>query len=159
MIVNLLYIIKLVWKFSPDSSPLILPVQMIYSTFDVGNFLVIPSSLTEVWNADTLMTLDRDTLMTLEGEYLRSTMGYGREDVIILVVGSEFSYRGLWLEHSIILQALLPVLKDFSYKDFCLKIIVLSGNSNSNYSSAIEVLQNPHYTFSSIKVTFMLCIL
>lgn len=120
-------------KFAPDSSLLILCIQMIYSTFDTGNFFVIPGSLTEAWNADTLMTLDRDDL--------RATMGYNGEDVVILVVGSEFLYRGLWLEQSIILQALLPVLKDFSLnsKDLHLKINVLSGNSNSNNSLAIEV--------------------
>lgn len=106
---------------------------MIYSTFDAGNFFVIPGSPAEACKADSIVALDKD--------HLQGTAGYEPEDVVITIVGSQFLYRGLWLEHSIVLQALLPLLEDFLLDNNSsrLKIIVLSGDSTSNYSSAVEV--------------------
>lgn len=106
---------------------------MIYSTFDAGNFFVIPGSPAETWKTESLMALDKDSM--------RAKMGYGHEDVVITIVGSEFLYRGLWLEHSIVLRALLPLLQDFSLYNTSshLNIIVLSGDSASNYNLAVEV--------------------
>jgi hypothetical protein len=107
---------------------------MIYSTFDVGNFFVIPGSPTEAWEADTVMALHKDNL--------HIKMGYEPEDVVIAIVGSQFLYRGLWVEHAIILQALLPVLSDFpldNNSNSHLKIVVLIGDSTSNYGVVIEV--------------------
>ena len=52
------------------------------------------------------------------------------------------SKRGLWLEHAIVLQALLPVLADFpldNNSNSRLKIIVLSGDSTSSYGVVVEV--------------------
>uniref|UniRef100_A0A2N9FPT6 Glycosyl transferase family 1 domain-containing protein n=1 Tax=Fagus sylvatica TaxID=28930 RepID=A0A2N9FPT6_FAGSY len=106
---------------------------MIYSTFDVGNFFVIPGSPTEAWEADTVMALHKDNL--------HIKMGYEPEDVVIAIVGSQFLYRGLWVEHAIILQALLPVLSDFpldNNSNSHLKIVVLIGDSTSNYGVVIE---------------------
>lgn len=108
--------------------------QMAYSVFDAGNFFVIPGSPAEACKADSIMVLDKNHLL--------AKMGYGSEDVVITIVGSQFLYRGLWLEHSIVLRAVLPLLEDFpldnnSYSH--LKIIVLSGDSTSNYSSVVEV--------------------
>lgn len=107
--------------------------QMIYSTFDAGNFFVIPGSPAEAWKTENLMALDKD--------YLRAKMRYGPEDVVIAIVGSEFLYRGLWLEHSIVLQALLPLFHYFSLDNNSshLNIIILSGESASNYGLAVEV--------------------
>ncbi|EXB52710.1 hypothetical protein L484_022487 [Morus notabilis] len=110
-------------------------LPMIYSTFDSGNFFVIPGSPAEAWKIETLMESEKD--------YLRAKMGYGHEDIVITIVGSELLYRGLWLEHSIVLQALFPLLEDFSSDENSfshLKIIVLSGDPTSNYSSAVEAI-------------------
>ncbi|KAF3456540.1 hypothetical protein FNV43_RR01193 [Rhamnella rubrinervis] len=109
-------------------------LPMLYSTFDAGNFFVIPGSPAEAWKTETLMALDKD--------YLRGKVGCGPEDVVITIVGSEFLYRGLWLEHSIVLRALLPLLEEFSLDNNSsrLKIIVLSGDLASNYSSAVEAM-------------------
>lgn len=109
--------------------------QMIYSTFDAGNFFVIPGSPAEAWKTDSLNASEND--------FLRSKIGYSPEDIVITIVGSELLYRGLWLEHSIVLRALLPLLEDFSSDSNSfshLKINVLSAHSTSNYSLAIEVL-------------------
>lgn len=110
-------------------------LPMMYSTFDTGNFFVIPGSPAEAWKMDARVKSEKD--------YLRAKMGYGPEDIVITIVGSELLYRGLWLEHSIVLGALLPLLEDFSSDDNSLshlKIIVLSGDPTSNYSSAVEAI-------------------
>lgn len=107
---------------------------MIYSTFDVGNFFVIPGSPAEAWEVDTAMALQNDNI--------RVKMGYDPEDTVVAIVGSEFLYRGLWLEHAIVLQALSPVVLNFPLDNSSnskLKIIVLSGNSTSDYGVVIEV--------------------
>ncbi|KAM5555523.1 hypothetical protein ABKV19_023450 [Rosa sericea] len=109
-------------------------LPMIYSTFDAVNFFVIPGSPAEACKADSIVALDKD--------HLQGTAGYEPEDVVITIVGSQFLYRGLWLEHSIVLRALLPLLEDLLLDNNSsrLKIIVLSGDSTSNYSSAVEAI-------------------
>ena len=107
---------------------------MIYSVFDAGNFFVIPGSPAEACKADSLMDSDKNNL--------RAKMGFESEDVVITIVGSQFLYRGLWLEHSIVLRAVLPLLEDSSLVNNSyshLKIIVLNGDSASNYSLVVEV--------------------
>lgn len=108
---------------------------MIYSTFDAGNFYVIPGSPAESLEADAFMALQKDNL--------RINMGYGPEDVIIAIVGSQFLYKGMWLGHAIVLQAISPLLVDFSLgKDNSsaqLRIIVHSGELTNNYTVALEV--------------------
>lgn len=107
---------------------------MMYSSFDAGNYYVIPGSPAQAWEADALVALYKDNV--------RVKMGYGPDDIIITIVGSQFLYRGLWLEHALVLQALLPLFSNFPFSDntnFHLKIVVLTGNSTSNYSLAVEV--------------------
>lgn len=127
--------------------------QMIYSTFDSGNFFVIPGSPAEAWKTETLMESEKD--------YLRAKMGYGHEDIVITIVGNELLYRGLWLEHSIVLQALFPLLEDFSSDENSfshIKIIVLSGDPTSNYSSAVEVLIQRTLVFYLVLGKMALCL-
>lgn len=107
---------------------------MIYSTFDSGNFFVIPGSPTGVWEADNFMASNRDSPLV--------KMGFRPDDFVIVLVRSQFLYKGLWLEHALILQALLPLTGEFpvdSSSDSHLKIIIMSGNPASNYSAAVEV--------------------
>ncbi|XP_039011965.1 uncharacterized protein LOC120141095 isoform X2 [Hibiscus syriacus] len=108
-------------------------LPMIYSTFDTGNYYVIPSSPADVWKGESAMYLYID--------HQHTSMGYGPDELLIAIVGSQFMYRGLWLEHALILQALLPLFADFSSDNNSSslpKIIVLSGDSTSNYSMAVE---------------------
>lgn len=110
---------------------------MIYSTFDSGNYYVIPGSLAEAWKGENAMNLYKDNQ--------RMKMGYGPDEILIAIVGSQFMYRGLWLEHALILQALLPLFADFSSGNNSSsypKIIVLSSASTSNYNMAVEVGHN-----------------
>ncbi|KAH6786132.1 hypothetical protein C2S51_038587 [Perilla frutescens var. frutescens] len=105
----------------------ILPVA--YSTCDPGNYFVIPGSPAGVWEAEKLMASYKNTL--------HPRIHHGSEDFSIAIVGSQLLYRGLWLEHAFILQALYPVFTDFSGH---LKILILAGDSTSNYSNAVETI-------------------
>ncbi|OVA16537.1 Glycosyl transferase [Macleaya cordata] len=111
-------------------------LPMMYSTFDAGNYFVIPGSPNEAWEADSFMaSYNRDDL--------RVKMGYSTDDFVIAIVGSEFSYSGLWLEHAFVLQALLPLFSQFQSDDSSssrLKVRLLSGNSTSNYKLAMEAI-------------------
>ncbi|KAH8516887.1 hypothetical protein H0E87_005016 [Populus deltoides] len=122
-------------------------LPMMYSAFDAGNYYVIPGSPAEVWEADTTMALYNDDI--------RVKMGYEPTDIVIAVVGSQFLYRGLWLEHALVLKALLPLLQDFpldSNSISHLKIIVLSGDSTGNYSAAVEAIAvNLSYPRGTVK--------
>ncbi|CAJ1950280.1 unnamed protein product [Sphenostylis stenocarpa] len=111
-------------------------LPMIYSTFDAGNFFVIPGTPAETLEAEAFMALQKDNL--------RVSMGYGPEDVIIAIVGSQFLYKGMWLGHAIVLRALEPLLLNFPLnKDNSsvqLRIIVHSGELTNNYSVALETM-------------------
>ncbi|GAU41724.1 hypothetical protein TSUD_349860 [Trifolium subterraneum] len=111
-------------------------LPVIYSTFDTGNFYVIPGSPAEALEADAFMALQKDKL--------RISMGYSPEDVIIAIVGSQFLYKGMWLGHAVVLQALSPLLADFPLsKDNTtaqLRIIVHSGELTNNYTVALETI-------------------
>lgn len=110
--------------------------QILYSACDAGNYFVIPGSPTEIWEADNFMSSPK--------ENLHVNMDIGPHDFVIAIVGSQILYRGLWVEHSLVLQALLPLLADFPSASSCLKIIILSGDLTGNYSASVEV------NFSSI---------
>ncbi|CAI0460227.1 unnamed protein product [Linum tenue] len=108
-------------------------LPMMYAAFDAGNYYVVPGSPAEAWGLDATNTLSNEN---------RMRMGYRSDDTVIVVAGSQFLYRGLWLEHALVLQALLPICSTFPLENnsSSLKIIVLSGNSNSNYSMAVEAI-------------------
>ncbi|KAL5718774.1 hypothetical protein ACHQM5_011641 [Ranunculus cassubicifolius] len=109
---------------------------MMYSAFDSGNYFVIPGSPNQAWEADSSMALEKSS-------DLRSRLGYGHDDFVIAIVGSEFSYSGSWLENAFILQALLPVISDFSMDSLSsshLKVCILRGNSTNNYKLAVEAI-------------------
>lgn len=106
---------------------------MIYSAFDSGNFFVIPGFPAEALETEIAVASE---------DNLRAKMGYENDDLVIAIVGSQFLYGGMWLEQAMILQAMLPLLREFSLDEHSnshLKIFVLSGVSTSNYTMAVEV--------------------
>ncbi|KAL9663139.1 hypothetical protein QQ045_027978 [Rhodiola kirilowii] len=109
-------------------------LPMIYSVLDSSNSFVIPGSPFEIWQANNMMTHPI--------ENLRSRMGYGNDDFVIAIVVSQFLYRGLWLEHALVLRALHSILESSSdgISGGHLKITFLSGDSNSNYSLALKTI-------------------
>ncbi|KAF5194556.1 glycosyl transferase family 1 protein, partial [Thalictrum thalictroides] len=109
---------------------------MMYSVFDAGNYFVIPGTPDQAWEANSLKAVDNQ-------DDLRAKMGYGHDDFVIAIVGSEFSYSGLWLEHAFVLQALLPLFSDFQSNNSSsshLKVAILRGNSSTNYKVAVEAI-------------------
>ncbi|GKU96742.1 hypothetical protein SLEP1_g9944 [Rubroshorea leprosula] len=103
-------------------------LPMIYSKFDTGNYYVVPGSPAEAWKAKTGMKLDVDNP--------RVAMDFGPD--FLIVVGNQFSYKGLWLEHALILQALFPLFANNTNSQA--EIIVLSGELTSNYGMVIECI-------------------
>jgi len=108
---------------------------MFYAACDSGNYFVIPGSPAEAWEVDNFMVLYKDNRS--------NKMDHGSDDFVITIVGSQILYRGLWLEHALILKALRPLFAGFRSDDTNstsdLKIIVLSSDLTGNYSVAIEV--------------------
>ncbi|XP_057869803.2 uncharacterized protein LOC131076577 [Cryptomeria japonica] len=108
---------------------------MIYSALDSGNFVVIPGSPIETWEVEHFMA-------TQKKEDLRKQLGFNLTDFVIVVVGSPFIYKGIWLEHTLVMQAMLPLLSEFnkdSDKDVPLKLVIMSGNS-STYGTALQAV-------------------
>lgn len=111
-------------------------LPMMYSAFDVGNYFVIPSSATEAWRASNLLSLQN-------GYDLRVKMGCRSGDFLIAIVGSQFSYSGMWLEYALVLQALAPLLKGIASDDTYytqLKVGISSANSSDTYKMAMETI-------------------
>ncbi|XP_012846992.1 PREDICTED: uncharacterized protein LOC105966971, partial [Erythranthe guttata] len=109
----------------------ILPIE--YSICDPGNYFVIPGSPEEAWKADKQLALPNNN-------NLRSELDFGQDDFVIAVVGSQLSYKGVWLEHAFVLQALYPILTHFEDSSSRLRIIVLGGDSTGNYSTTVETI-------------------
>lgn len=110
-------------------------LPMIYSPCDAGNYFVIPGSPIEAWEADNANAIYKDNL--------REGLGYGLDDFVIAIVGSQFFYRDLWLEHALILKAIYPLFTMFpldNNPNSHLEIIILSGDSTSNYDVAVEAI-------------------
>lgn len=110
-------------------------VQMMYSTFDAGNYFVIPGSPAEMLETYNFLALNR-------GHDARIGMAYASNDFVVAITGSQFSYNGSWLEHTIVLKALAPLIADFcpdSSSTCHLKVGIVSGNSSSSYKVALEV--------------------
>ncbi|CAI9781525.1 unnamed protein product [Fraxinus pennsylvanica] len=122
-------------------------MPMTYSACDTGNYFVIPGSPAEVLEADSFMASHNDNprLMT----------EYGLDDLVVAVVGSQLLYKGLWLEHALILQALYPVFVDFSSGanlNSSLKIVILAGDATSNYTRVVETIAlNLRYPYGTVK--------
>lgn len=106
-------------------------MQIAYSACDPGNYFVIPGSPEESCKADNQLVSMADNL------HLR--MEYGPDDFVVAIVGSQLSYRAMWLEHAFILKALYPLFTDFGSSSSHLKIIISAGDSTGNYSRIVEV--------------------
>ncbi|GMH00463.1 hypothetical protein Nepgr_002302 [Nepenthes gracilis] len=127
------------WKKSFNRATVVVfpnyALPVIYSSLDAGNYFVIPGAPMEAWEAATLMTPDE--------KHLRGELDIRDDDLIIAIVGSQFLYKGLWLEHALVLRALMPLLKEFpseTNSSSPLKIFILTEDSNSNYSLVVEAI-------------------
>ncbi|CAL9755317.1 unnamed protein product [Musa acuminata subsp. burmannicoides] len=110
-------------------------MPMMYSEFDVDNFLVIPGSPAEAWESDSSAKQKHHNL--------KENMGYGPEDFVIAIVSSQFSYSGMLIDHALILEALTPLLQQLPYVNTSfssLKIGILSPNLTAASRTALEAI-------------------
>ncbi|KAI7740114.1 hypothetical protein M8C21_010332 [Ambrosia artemisiifolia] len=109
-------------------------LPMYYAAFDAGNYFVIPGSPSEACKLDNSIIVQEESL--------RVRMNVRAHDFVIAITGSQFLYKGLWVEHALVLRALLPLLAEFPVDDDGLsqrlRIIILSQDLTGNYSAAIE---------------------
>lgn len=107
-----------------------------YSAFDAGNYFVIPSSAVEAWRTSNTFSMQN-------APDLRVKMGYRPDDFIIAIVGSQFSYSGMWLEFTLVLQAVAPLLKGLASDDTypLLKVGISSGNLSDTYKNSLQVVK------------------
>ncbi|XP_024988831.1 uncharacterized protein LOC112523447 [Cynara cardunculus var. scolymus] len=121
-------------------------LPMFYAAFDAGNYFVIPGS------PSGACKLDNSTNVLQES--LRVNMNIGDRDFVIAITGSQFLYKGLWLEHALVLQALSPLLAEFPVDDSLsprLRIIILSQDLTGNYSEAIKgIASNLNYPSGTV---------
>ncbi|KAL8260766.1 hypothetical protein R6Q59_024815 [Mikania micrantha] len=122
-------------------------LPILYAAFDAGNLLVIPGTPSG--------TCKVDNSMIMHEENARVNMNIGINDFVVGIVGSEFPYKGVWLEHALVLKALLPLLAKFPIGDSSnprLKILMLSQDLRDNYSAAIEeIALNLNYPRGTVK--------
>ncbi|KVH91086.1 hypothetical protein Ccrd_006880 [Cynara cardunculus var. scolymus] len=116
-------------------------LPMFYAAFDAGNYFVVPGSTSGACK------IDNSTIIYEEN--LRENMNISNDEFVVAIVGSEFLYNGIWLEHALVLQALLPLLTKFRVGDSLsphLKIVILSRDLTGNYSAAMEeIASNLNY--------------
>ncbi|KAI7747644.1 hypothetical protein M8C21_032537, partial [Ambrosia artemisiifolia] len=116
-------------------------LPMYYAAFDAGNYFVIPGFPSKACKLDNSMIVFE--------ENLRANMNFGAHDLVIAITGSQFLYKGLWVEHALVLQALSPLLAESNADDNLsqrLRIIFLSQDLSGNYSAAIEeIASNLNY--------------
>nr|CAD1834055.1 unnamed protein product [Ananas comosus var. bracteatus] len=76
------------------------------------------------------------------GHDVRGSLGFGADDFLVAIVGSRFSYSGMWIERALILKALAPLLQQFLSVNMHsrLKIGILTDNSSTAYETSIETI-------------------
>lgn len=128
------------WKSAFDRANVVVfsdyAMAMMYSVFDSGNFFVIPGSPKETWEVEHFMALNRK-------EDLLSKLSFKPDDFVIVVVGSQFSYTGIWREHALVMQATLHLMAKFKMNDSIgtsLRLVIVSNNFNSTYGVALQTV-------------------
>ncbi|KAK9068327.1 hypothetical protein SSX86_012438 [Deinandra increscens subsp. villosa] len=122
-------------------------LPMFYAAFDAGNYYVVPGT------PSGICKVDNSTIIYEENA--RVNMNIGINDFVIGIVGSEFLYKGMWLEHALVLKALLPLLAKFPVGDSSsprLKIIIFSQDLTDSYNAAMEeIASNLKYPRGTVK--------
>eukprot|EP01018_Ginkgo_biloba_P015372 Gb_19079 [translate_table: standard] len=111
-------------------------MPMMYSALDSGNFFVIPGTPVETWEAEQFLATHKE-------DDLRTKLGYKSLDFVIVVVGSPFSHKEIWREHTLIMQAIMPLMVEFNMNDAmdtALKLVFMSNNATSTYGVALQAI-------------------
>ncbi|MCO5599433.1 hypothetical protein L7F22_053537 [Adiantum nelumboides] len=108
-------------------------LAMKYSQLDTGNFYVLPGSPIPGFEADEFMSKhSRDEV--------RSIFNLSTHDIAVAVVGSPFSYKSVWREHAIVMQAISPLAKALEREGVSMRLMIWSVGSTNNYSKALLFL-------------------
>ncbi|KAI4382677.1 hypothetical protein MLD38_008613 [Melastoma candidum] len=108
-------------------------LPLLHSALDTGNFLVIPGSPAEVWSTEQYKK-------THSKYQVREDNGIPREDLVVVIIGSSFSYNGLSLDHAMAMHSIGPLLLKYARKGdggSC-KFAFLGGNSTDEYDHALQ---------------------
>ena len=110
--------------------------QMEYSQCDTGNFFVIPGSPVPVWQAEHYMSLAHHNR-----DEARASLDLGPQDIAVAIVGSSgLPYKGVWREHAMVMQAMLPISRELQKKSFSLKLFFfMSAGSSAGYKVSLQV--------------------
>ncbi|XP_051132586.1 uncharacterized protein LOC127252454 isoform X2 [Andrographis paniculata] len=107
-------------------------LPMAYLLCDPGNYIVIPGSPEEAWKSDRRIGFMEDNpQLKLE---------YESDEFVVAVVGSQLGYKGLWVDHAFVLQALRPLFTDFGDSSSPIKVFVVAGDSMGNYRTIVETI-------------------
>ena len=103
---------------------------------DTGNFFVVPGSPVDVWAAESYSK-------TQSKYRLRKNNGFGRGDMLVLVVGSSIFYNDLSWDYAVAMHAIGPLLTKYARRKDAggsFKFVFLCGNSTDGYDDALQVV-------------------
>lgn len=109
---------------------------MLYSELDTGNFFVIPGSPVDVWAAESYHK-------THAKEQLRELSGFGKNDMLVLVVGSSVFFDDLSWDYAVAMHSVGPLLTRYARRNDAtdsFKFVFLCGNSTDGYDDALQVV-------------------
>lgn len=109
-------------------------LPMLYSMLDTGNFFVVPGSPVDVWAAESYSK-------TQSKYRLRKNNGFGRGDMLVLVVGSSIFYNDLSWDYAVAMHAIGPLLTKYARRKDAggsFKFVFLCGNSTDGYDDALQ---------------------
>lgn len=107
---------------------------MLYSELDTGNFFVIPGSPVDVWAAESYSK-------THAKDQLRELSGFGKNDMVVLVVGSSVFYDDLSWDYAVAMHSIGPLLTKYARRNDAtesFKFVFLCGNSTDGYDDALQ---------------------
>ncbi|XP_020222304.1 uncharacterized protein LOC109804837 isoform X2 [Cajanus cajan] len=107
---------------------------MLYSELDTGNFFVIPGSPVDVWAAERYSK-------THAKDQLRELSGFGKNDMVVLVVGSSVFYDDLSWDYAVAMHSIGPLLTKYARRNDAteaFKFVFLCGNSTDGYDEALQ---------------------
>ncbi|XP_027364871.1 uncharacterized protein LOC113871967 isoform X2 [Abrus precatorius] len=107
---------------------------MLYGALDTGNFFVIPGSPVDVWAAESYGK-------THTKDQLRELSGFGKNDMVVLVVGSSVFYDDLSWDYAVAMHSIGPLLTRYARRNDAaesFKFVFLCGNSTDGYDDALQ---------------------
>ncbi|XP_057735164.1 uncharacterized protein LOC130950629 [Arachis stenosperma] len=107
---------------------------MLYSQLDSGNFFVIPGSPVDVWASESYSK-------THSKDQLRELNGFGKNDMVVLVVGSTIFYDEISWDYAVAMHSIGPLLTKYAMRNDAsgsFKFVFLCGNSTDGYDDALQ---------------------